>query len=177
MAAPISEEKKLEMFEVWRERQSINYVATRCQVSRTTANRWRDKDNWDNRLDAIKQQAQKKADYEYAKERGKYVRAVGTILNYGINEKLQKIKNKQDIDLSDSMVDKFIRLLEFLVGEKGDEHGGITNTGSGDINFINIDNCARDEHEERYDKLEERYAKLFGGNGSGNNSRFKPERN
>ena len=87
MASRIPDKTRDAMFDAYCEQQSVHYVARKCHIHRKTATRYKDKDNWDSRLADIKQQSQKKADYEYAKERGKYVRAIGTILNKGINEK------------------------------------------------------------------------------------------
>ena len=55
------------MFRFWLERQSIQFVARKCTVSRDTVRKYKHRQNWDGRLAKIRQEAQEKQDDSLAK--------------------------------------------------------------------------------------------------------------
>jgi len=67
MAKKLSQKQLDEMFKVWVERQSVNFVAKKCKVSHTTVEKYRKLHDWDGRLAGVQQKAQDKQDDNLAK--------------------------------------------------------------------------------------------------------------
>jgi alpha-D-ribose 1-methylphosphonate 5-triphosphate diphosphatase PhnM len=67
----IPQEKRIELFEAYCDRQSIQYVARVCSVSPTTALRYKRLDGWDERLKGITRKAEEKIDDSIAEMRAR----------------------------------------------------------------------------------------------------------
>lgn len=74
MANKVSDAKREEMWAAWQERQAVQYVATKVQVSRTTVRRYREHDAWDARLAEIRRKAEAKGDETAAERRARYAK-------------------------------------------------------------------------------------------------------
>lgn len=112
--AKLTEQKQAEMFVVYCEKPSVRYVSQKCQVSRTTAGRYKAKDNWDKRLSEIKLKAEKKTDSQLAKRLAENLKIV-RFAKAELVKKIQKGKDKSTSTYSE--LDKLIRLEEFLLGK------------------------------------------------------------
>jgi len=62
MAKKLSQKQIDGMFKVWVERQSVNYVAKKCNVSHTTVEKYMALQDWRGRLAGIQEKAQGKQD-------------------------------------------------------------------------------------------------------------------
>jgi len=72
-APRITDQKREDMFTAWQEKPSTEYVRTKCGVQWVTAARYREIDNWDDRLAKIKEKANKKADTDAADRRARHI--------------------------------------------------------------------------------------------------------
>jgi hypothetical protein len=71
VAQPVSQEKRIELFEAYCERQTIQHVARACSVSPTTALRYKRVDRWDERLRGVTVKAEDKIDKSIAEMRAR----------------------------------------------------------------------------------------------------------
>ena len=71
MAQPVSQEKRIELFEAYCERHTIQHVARTCSVSPTTALRYKRLDRWDERLRGVTMKAEDKIDESIAEMRAR----------------------------------------------------------------------------------------------------------
>ncbi len=114
MAKRLQQQKIDQMFKVWVERQSVEYVSRKCSVSPTTVRRYKRLHDWDSRLKSIQQKAQAKQDDNLAKvlsDNLKFVKyAKGKVI-----ELMQAGGTVSKNPVSD--LDKMIRLELLLRGE------------------------------------------------------------
>lgn len=117
MSKNLSQKTLDEMFKFWVEKQSIQFVASSCSVSRVTVRKYRQLLKWDTRLFNIQQDAQKKQDLSIAE-------ALAANIKFAQYIKGKLIKRIKAID--DAMFhstnfvsdfDKIVRLEMFLRGE------------------------------------------------------------
>jgi len=66
MAKRLSTKKLEQMFRTYQQRQSVQFVAQKCQVSRTTVKKYRISENWEARLKTIRRRARIIADKKSA---------------------------------------------------------------------------------------------------------------
>jgi hypothetical protein len=71
VAQPVSQEKRIELFAAYCERQTIQHVARTCSVSPTTALRYKRLDRWDERLRGVSRKAEDKIDESIAEMRAR----------------------------------------------------------------------------------------------------------
>lgn len=71
MAQPLSQQQRIELYEAYCERQSIQHVARTCSVSPTTALRYKRLDRWDERLRGVTKKAEDKIDESIAEMRAR----------------------------------------------------------------------------------------------------------
>ncbi|MAG84628.1 hypothetical protein CMK10_10765 [Candidatus Poribacteria bacterium] len=58
----ITDAKREQLWVCWQEKQSDRYVAQKCHVSKSTASKYRLRDNWRQRFDKILVETQRKVD-------------------------------------------------------------------------------------------------------------------
>ena len=132
MANKLTDEKREQMFQAYCERQSIQFIAGKCTVNRTTVKRYRDLDNWENRRAAIARKSQKKSDDAAAKRRARWAKQGQVLQQVGTKKFIGK-----DGQIDESVVkeltpsDGIRAIAEGVKIERealGDESGGVTIT-------------------------------------------------
>jgi len=130
MAKRLQQKKIDQMFKVWVERQSVQYVSRKCSVSPTTVRRYKRLEDWDGRLAGIQQKAQAKQDDNLAKtlaDNLKFVKyAKGKVI-----ELMQAGGAVSKNPVSD--LDKMIRLELLLRGEADSRTDKVRNNELKDI--------------------------------------------
>jgi len=116
MRRKIDQAKREEMFSFWQERQSANYVSNKAQVSRRTVGRYRELDNWDQRLAKIKQKAQKKTD-ETASERLARHARLAKVLQAKAFKTLEKFDTFPDVNTAVRAMEVSVRMEREAMGD------------------------------------------------------------
>ena len=96
MSRKITDAEIEEMFVAWQEKQTLRYVAQKCKVSLPTVRRYRDLENWADRLNKIQVTAKKKVNDGISDLRADQLLAGTTMRELGI-KRLHKTK-PEDID-------------------------------------------------------------------------------
>lgn len=113
MAKKLKQAKRNRMFAAWCAKESVRFVARKCNISITTVYRYKEWDNWDERLRKVRAEAQQKVDkkiIDHTAESLIIVRAAKARLAQNI--KIGAIKTKSTI----SDLDKLVRLEQLLMG-------------------------------------------------------------
>lgn len=116
MRRRIDEAKREEMFSFWQEKQSINYVSQKAQVSRRTADRYRAMDNWDQRLAKIRAKAQKKTDETAAERLSRHAR-LAKILQAKAFATLDRFEAFSDVNTAVRALEVSVRMEREAMGD------------------------------------------------------------
>ena len=103
-----------EMFLAYAGDPNVGRVAKSAGVSRTTVQKYRDRDNWDRRREQILQDVRKKSDNETAKALSANLKVV-RFAKAKIVKQIQAGKDKSTSTYAD--LDRLIRLEGFLLGQ------------------------------------------------------------
>lgn len=108
--------KRQEMFAVYQRTKSIQMVKRKCVVNRKTVERYRVKDDWDNRVDKIESLTVKKMDKVVVNRRLRNVQVLDEYINV-VRDIIFSQKDNPDIELMDPKVlPKLVTAQEFLLG-------------------------------------------------------------
>ena len=124
MANKLSDKKIKEMWKAYQEKQTVRYVAQKCQVSRTTARRYKIKDNWDERTKEIKKKVEEKIDETIVSFKIRTFK-INKIIIKRFLEQLGITRDKNgnlidgptDKEISVSDYEKIVKLCFYLLGE------------------------------------------------------------
>lgn len=129
MAKKLSQKKLDRMFAAYCDRQSVRYVARKCNVSPTTVIKYRNIENWDGRLPEIQADAAQQVDALLTERRAndlRIVQAAKKVYASGLTGKIKaecpNCSNKFDVTVPKMKaslrdIDVLVRLGEFLAGE------------------------------------------------------------
>jgi len=122
----ISDEKIEEMFQVYKEKQSVHYVNQKCQVNRNTITKYRDKYNWDERIEKIKEKTMIRSDDREVNRRVEYLKYTHSLLMKIIDkitpEEIESMKTYDKIN----SYEKILKLAYALMGENLDSGNNVT---------------------------------------------------
>ena len=119
----LSNAKRKEMFEVWCDKPTETNVREKCRVHWKTVQRYREIDNWDERLAEIKAKANAKVDKKITNDLAKRIEGYKAIATAGLNRWLKELKKQKDqgrapeLDLGIKAQSMLERLIKFLEGE------------------------------------------------------------
>ena len=113
MAKKLTQKKLDSMFEAYCEKQSVRYVSRKCRCSHVTARKYRDKFDWNNRVERIRQKAQVKQDDNLATVLADNLKFV----NYAKGKVIELMQGGGGVSKNPvSDLDKMIRLEMLLRG-------------------------------------------------------------
>jgi len=124
MAKKLSQKKLDEMFKLWVERQSLQYISRKCSVARTTVRKYMKKQDWAGRLEEIQKKAVEKQDEGLVSALAANLKIV-TYAKGKIVELIMAGDRVSKTPASD--LDKMIRLELLLRGEADSRSETITN--------------------------------------------------
>jgi hypothetical protein len=97
VAQPVSQEKRIELFEAYCERQTIQHVARTCSVSPTTALRYKRLDRWDERLRGVTKRAEDKIDESIAEMRARQAKQARALQAKALQKAIEEgFRNTRD---------------------------------------------------------------------------------
>ena len=97
MAQPVSQEKRIELFEAYCERQTIQHVARTCSVSPTTALRYKRADRWDEQLRNVTRKAEDKIDESIAEMRARQAKQARAVQAKALQKVIEEgFRNTRD---------------------------------------------------------------------------------
>ena len=112
----ITSQQKAALWRAYKRRQTANYVATHCNVSPHTAEKYIKTLNFKNRLEKLLLKANDFVDEDQALSLANTIQPVANMRVRLLEQILKQIK-KGELDASISDVDKLIRLERYLRGE------------------------------------------------------------
>ena len=108
------------MFAVYLERQSVEQVAKKCGVSHRTVERYRALERWSDRVEEIRLQAQKQADYGIAQAMADSLRVVRAYKEKFSEAMMAKRLTGRDVRVAD--FERLVRLEAFVLGAVESRH-------------------------------------------------------
>ena len=75
----LTEKKREEMFQAWCKEQTAQYVVKTCAISRGTVTKYLIKDNWDARLNVIREKARTTLDNDEAKHTAETLKVIKSV--------------------------------------------------------------------------------------------------
>ena len=112
----LTAQKKAALFRAYKQRQTANYVAIRCNVSPHTAEKYIRTLQFKTRLEKLLLKANEFVDEDQAKSLANTIRPIANMRVRLLDRILKQIK-KGELDASIADVDRLIRLERYLRGE------------------------------------------------------------
>ena len=113
---PLTTQKKAALWRAYKQKQTANYVATRCNISPHTAEKYIKILHFQTRLEKLLLKANEFVDEDQALSLANTIRPIANIRVRLLERILGQIK-KGDLDASISDIDRLIRLERYLRGE------------------------------------------------------------
>ena len=113
---PLSHQKQAALFRAYKQRQTANYVATRCGISPHTAQKYIVSLNFKQRLDKLLTKANGLVDDDQAKSLAKDIITVSNLKTL-IASELKTLLEKGNLQPGTSDYDRLVRLERYLRGE------------------------------------------------------------
>ena len=112
----LTTQKKAALWRAYKQRQTANYIAVRCNVSPHTAEKYIAKLHFKARLEKLMQKANDFVDEDQAKSLANTITKIANMRVRLLEQILKQIK-KGELDASITDIDKLIRLERYLRGE------------------------------------------------------------
>jgi len=129
MSKRLTQKKLDQLFKVYCEKQSSQYVSKKCAISRTTVDKYKRLEDWDGRLAKVQQKAREKQDdnlADFLGERMKYA-------NFFVGKILEMVQAGGQVSKNPAAdLDKMIRL-ELLLRGEADSRQETKETGLKDV--------------------------------------------
>lgn len=138
MSRHLSEKKVSELFETFCEKESISFVARKCRVSPQTVRRYRDEENWIDRLEKLREETRQLTDTEIAQDNARVAAKMRKFRDAGLSmfdEKVsaaEKNLGKAILDLTPTETIAFDKRSNELVGQPG-TLVGLVGAGESDL--------------------------------------------
>lgn len=120
MANKLSQKRIDEMWTAYQQRQSIESVSRKCGVHWKTADRYRIRERWDERLADIRRKAEDEADYDLAKATAESLKLV-----QDFKSKLRatlEFMNIDDSAVTASEIERIVKVEQLLLGGVESRH-------------------------------------------------------